>query len=144
MSAIETVVRVHAGNFPEAIEFEQASVLLFTASRDRTARFGTLGGAQHGGIWLDDAGFLARNFFQRMAEIGFVIEINLRDHRNFGDDDARRIKAAAHSDFVHREFHTGLREGIESDRGETFEKCRMRGKRARSYREFDDLADALE
>src|SRR5580700_10161874 len=79
-----------------------------------------------------------------MTEIGFVIEIDLRNHGNFRDYHGRSVEPATHSDLIHREFDAGLGERVESDRGETFEECRMRGECAGSHRGFDDLANTVE
>ena len=60
--------------------------------------------AHHPGARLDDAGLLAGDLFDGMAEEIFVIEIDLRDHGDFRNDHVGGIQAAAHADFDHGEI----------------------------------------
>ena len=62
------------------LDFHQERGLVRHALADHNACDQVLSGADYAGTGLNDAGLLRRDFLDRMTQIVFVVEINLRDH----------------------------------------------------------------
>src|SRR5215467_449460 len=75
-------------------------------SRDKhLTRFGILSRYDDGHAFLDDAGFFAGNFAQRMAQKILVVEDDKGDHRDYGREDVCRIQAAPQSHLEYAEIN---------------------------------------
>jgi len=86
--------------------------LLRDATPDHDARDQMFGGADDASPRLDDAGLFRGNFLDGMAEIVFVVEINLRDHGDFGRQNVCSVQPAAHPDFANRELGPRLKAAV--------------------------------
>src|SRR5215469_9706443 len=103
-----------------------------------------LGCAHHASPWLDNPGLLSRDFLDRMTEIIFVIEINLRDDGDFGEQDVGRIEPPAHARLAHGKLDARRCKMHEGDRCYALEKRGMRGEAARSEKLFNRAVNARE
>ena len=71
--------------------------------------------------------FSPGDFLDRVAEIIFVVEINLRDDRDFRQENVGRVQAPAHAGFAHGKLRARAGEIHEGDRRDALEKSGMRG-----------------
>ena len=108
-------------------DFHEERGLLRAAAANHHAGDEVLGGADHASARLDDSRFFSRDFLDRVAEIIFVVEINLRDDRDFRQQNVRRIEAPAHAGFAHGKLRARAGEIHEGNRRHALEKSGMRG-----------------
>ena len=81
--------------------------------------------------------FLRGDFFDRMAEKIFVIEINRRDDRDFRFDDIGGVEAAAEADFVNGKIHEVLCESKKGQSRNALEESWMRSELSTGHQRFD-------
>ena len=122
------------------LDFDQERILLRGAALDDDAGNQMLRGADHARAGLDDASLLPRDFLDRMAQKIFVIEINLRDYRDFRQQNVRGIEAAAHADFaVTAKSDASFREILKRQGRDALKKRRVRGEESTGEQLLDHL-----
>src|SRR5579862_1228270 len=124
--------------------FHEKSGLFRTAAANHHTGDVVLGGADHAGAGLDDPRLFRRDFLDRVAEIIFVVEIDLGDHGDFGQKNIRRVQAPAHAGLTDGELRARAGEIHECDRGDALEKSGMRGKATGGEQFLDGRADPRE
>ena len=75
---------------------------------------------------LNDSRFLARNFFERIAQPLLMIEIDRCDDSDIGLNRVGGVEASAQSCFQNDDVDPGFGEIFQRERGRYFKECRMR------------------
>ena len=79
----------------------------------------------HNSVRADDAGLLARDLGDGVAEIFLMIERDVGNHRDQRLDDVGRVQPAAHADFEHRNLDADAGEVFECHHGQHLEEAGM-------------------
>ncbi len=105
---------------------------------------GISSGADYPGAWLDDAGLFRGDFLEGMAEEIFVIESDLGNDGNFGNQDVGGIEPAAEADLKDGDVRFLAGEKIEGHGGDAFKESGMGRKTAGGEEILDYVMNAGE
>ena len=144
LRARETVPRRILGDLKCLCGFNHRTFHLIGASEDDFARLGCLRRNDRRHARLEDSSFLTGDFFQRVAEEIFVVEINAGNDRYGGRKNVRGIEASAEANFENAGFDAFAREIFECHGREAFEIRRMRAELMGSEQLLDQSLQARE
>ncbi len=122
---IETISRARS----VVADHNQVSPAFAAGSFQDGHGFGKLGGGDHRHVGLDDAGFFGRDFREGRAEFKGVVVAQPRDRAGVGEEDVRRVEAAAEAGFHHGGVHLLPLEMEESEEGIGLEETRRAERR---------------
>src|SRR5258708_27984947 len=80
----------------------------------------------YGNAGLDDSGFFAGDFAQRVTEKIFVIEVDAGDDAHLRDNDDRGVQPSAEAGFANRESHAHFSEIYKRTPGDALTKSGQR------------------
>ena len=141
---VAEIDRAQVRNFVGRVDIDQAGIPLRGDPANYFFGSGISSGADDPGSWLDDSGLFRGNFREGMAQEIFVIESDLGDDGNFGNQDVGGIETAAKANLEDGDVGFLAGEKIEGHRGDAFKKCGMGGEIAGGEEVLDDFMNAGE
>src|SRR5437868_8022127 len=111
---------------PWFIDKLQCSIAFGGAFPDHHLCFFRLRRGDDRNVWLDDSGFFARDFRNRITKPFLMVKVDRRDDRDRRRHGIGRIQASAHPGLEDENFASRLVEMSQGKRSRNFKKCRMR------------------